>query len=165
MINFNVRGKKNNQTSVSDADREIPTLGSTDYFRHYLFTLGLEYICLNRRSMLDSICPPVWRNNPRALGSGLSSVLADIPFSVLLEAYDPVQTLHVMGYLVLKKCVPGKCATSKIFPPKGTKKTIGHLVSQSSTWQFVPCPNRQPYIVGRKTTTRCLQLYGTAKLH
>ena len=23
-------GKKNNQTSVSDADREIPTLGSTD---------------------------------------------------------------------------------------------------------------------------------------
>ena len=27
---FNVMGKKNNQTSVSDADREIPTLGSTD---------------------------------------------------------------------------------------------------------------------------------------
>ena len=28
--NFNVIGKKNNQTSVFDADREIPTLGSTD---------------------------------------------------------------------------------------------------------------------------------------
>ena len=28
--NFNVIGKKNNQTSVSDADREIPALGSTD---------------------------------------------------------------------------------------------------------------------------------------
>ena len=27
---FNVIGKKNNQTSVFDADREIPTLGSTD---------------------------------------------------------------------------------------------------------------------------------------
>ena len=28
--NFNIIGEKNNQTSVSDADREIPTLGSTD---------------------------------------------------------------------------------------------------------------------------------------
>ena len=28
--NFNGIGKRNNQTSVSDADREIPTLGSTD---------------------------------------------------------------------------------------------------------------------------------------
>ena len=27
---FNVVGKKNNQTSVSDEDREIPILGSTD---------------------------------------------------------------------------------------------------------------------------------------
>ena len=27
---FYVIGKKNNQTSVSDADREIPTLGSVD---------------------------------------------------------------------------------------------------------------------------------------
>ena len=27
---FTVIGKKNNQTLVSDADREIPTLGSTD---------------------------------------------------------------------------------------------------------------------------------------
>ena len=31
---FNVIGKKNNQTSVSDADREIPTLGSTDNARN-----------------------------------------------------------------------------------------------------------------------------------
>ena len=30
MITFNVMGKKNNQSSVSDADREIPTIGSTD---------------------------------------------------------------------------------------------------------------------------------------
>ena len=28
--NFNVIGKKNNQSSVSNADREIPNLGSTD---------------------------------------------------------------------------------------------------------------------------------------
>ena len=28
--NFNVIGKKYNQTLVSDADRETPTLGSTD---------------------------------------------------------------------------------------------------------------------------------------
>ena len=28
--NFNVIGKKYNQTLASDADREIPTLGSTD---------------------------------------------------------------------------------------------------------------------------------------
>ena len=28
--NFNAIGNKNNQTSVSNADREIPTLGSTD---------------------------------------------------------------------------------------------------------------------------------------
>ena len=30
IIMFNVIGKKNNQTSVSYADRKIPTLGSTD---------------------------------------------------------------------------------------------------------------------------------------
>ena len=37
MINsniFTVIGKKNNQTSFSDAAREIPTLGSTDNTRH-----------------------------------------------------------------------------------------------------------------------------------
>ena len=28
--NFNVLSKKNNQTSTSDAEREIPTIGSTD---------------------------------------------------------------------------------------------------------------------------------------
>ena len=28
--NFHVLGKKDNQTSVSDADRDIPTLGSTE---------------------------------------------------------------------------------------------------------------------------------------
>ena len=30
---FNVIGKKNNQTLVSNADQEIPTLGSTDNAR------------------------------------------------------------------------------------------------------------------------------------
>ena len=30
LIIFNVIGKENNQTSVSDADRENPNLGSTD---------------------------------------------------------------------------------------------------------------------------------------
>ena len=29
-LSLPIRGKKNNQSSVSDADREIPTLGSTD---------------------------------------------------------------------------------------------------------------------------------------
>ena len=30
VIIFNAIGKQNNQTSVSDAEREIPTIGSTD---------------------------------------------------------------------------------------------------------------------------------------
>ena len=42
--------KKNNQLSVSDADPEIPFLGSTynarklgkPRFRHYLFTIGIS---------------------------------------------------------------------------------------------------------------------------
>ena len=61
---FQRLGKKNNQSWVSDADREIPTLGSTDNagnsvkpcFRHHLFTLGLGFLCLHRRPMIDSIC-------------------------------------------------------------------------------------------------------------
>ena len=60
--NFNVIGKKYNQTLVSDADREIPTLGSTDNagnsseprFQHYLFTLGLGFLDLHRQPMIDS---------------------------------------------------------------------------------------------------------------
>ena len=55
-------GKKNNQTSVSDADREIPTFGSRDnaqnsvkpHFWHYLFTLRLGFLSLHRRLMIDS---------------------------------------------------------------------------------------------------------------
>ena len=61
---FPIIGKKNNQSSVSDADREIPTLGSTDntgnsvnlVSRHYPFTLGLESLGLHRGPMIDSIC-------------------------------------------------------------------------------------------------------------
>ena len=49
---FNVIGKKNNQILVSDADREIPTLGSRDNagklseprFWHYPFTMGLGFL-------------------------------------------------------------------------------------------------------------------------
>ena len=67
IIIFNVKGKKNNQTSVSNADLEIPTLGSTDNagnevkprFRHYPFTLGLVFLGLHRRQVLDSICPDI----------------------------------------------------------------------------------------------------------
>ena len=51
--NFNVIGKKNNQTSVSDADQEIPTLGSTDNAGNSvnLFTLELGFLCLHQRLM------------------------------------------------------------------------------------------------------------------
>ena len=43
MINnmFNVIGKKNNQTLVSDADREIPTLGLTDNAENSITTFLL----------------------------------------------------------------------------------------------------------------------------
>ena len=50
--------KKNNQTSVLDADREVPALGSTEMsetsFRYYPFTLGLGFLGLHRRPMIDS---------------------------------------------------------------------------------------------------------------
>ena len=52
-IFFPVIGKKNNQSSVSDADQEIPTLGSTDNARNS----GLGFLCLHRRSVIDSIYP------------------------------------------------------------------------------------------------------------
>ena len=73
MINnsFNVIGKKNNQTSVSDADQEIPTLGSTDNAENLVnFISGI--ICLPSgcdfwsasvtmiRFYLSWFC---WRNN------------------------------------------------------------------------------------------------------
>ena len=44
---FNVKDKKNNQTSVSDTDREIPTLGKP-CFRHYPCSLGLGFLGLHR---------------------------------------------------------------------------------------------------------------------
>ena len=66
MINniFNVIGKKNNQTSVSDADQEIPTLGSTDNAGNpvnlvsgiiRLHSRWDSSVCIGDR--LDSICP------------------------------------------------------------------------------------------------------------
>ena len=49
---FPIIGKKNNQSSVSDADREIPTIKSTDnagnsIYRLYPFTLGLGFLGLH----------------------------------------------------------------------------------------------------------------------
>ena len=56
--NFNVIGKKYVQTSVSDANRENsnPRVNGKARFRHYPFTLGLGFLCLHQRPMLDSIC-------------------------------------------------------------------------------------------------------------
>ena len=56
-------GKKNNQSSFSDADREIPTLWSTDStgnsviprFWHHPFIFGLGFLCQHGRPMIDSI--------------------------------------------------------------------------------------------------------------
>ena len=53
---FNVIDKKNNQTSVSDADRQIPILGPTDNAINsvnlvsgiFPFTLGLGFLGLHR---------------------------------------------------------------------------------------------------------------------
>ena len=64
LIVFNIIGKKNNQTLVSDADREIPTLGSTDNAGNLVNLVsciirlisGLIFFCLHQRPILDSIC-------------------------------------------------------------------------------------------------------------
>ena len=47
------------------------------------------------------VCPPVRRDNPRALASELSTVQVDEPCPISPVALYPV-TLHVKGYLVLK---------------------------------------------------------------
>ena len=60
--NFIVIGKKNKKKSVSDADRGIRALGSTNnagnsvklVFGIIRLPWGLGFLCLNRRSMLDS---------------------------------------------------------------------------------------------------------------
>ena len=59
---FNIIGKKNNQTSVSDADQEIPTVGSTDTVGNSVNLVsgivrlhGLGFLGLHRKPMLDSI--------------------------------------------------------------------------------------------------------------
>ena len=62
---FQRKGKKNNQSSVSDADREIPTLGSTNNagnsvnprFQHCPSTLGLGFLGLHQRPMIESMYP------------------------------------------------------------------------------------------------------------
>ena len=59
MINniFYVIGKKNNQTSVSDANRESPTLGSTDNAGNTVnFVSGIIHLPSgwDRRQMTDS---------------------------------------------------------------------------------------------------------------
>ena len=61
--NFNVVGKKNNQTSISDVDREISTLGSTDNAGNSVnlisgiirLHIGSGFLYLHQRAMIDSI--------------------------------------------------------------------------------------------------------------
>ena len=57
-------GKKNNQTSVSNADRDIPTEDKRimpetrlRVFGFIRLPLGLGVLGLHRRPMIDSICP------------------------------------------------------------------------------------------------------------
>ena len=55
-------GKKNNQTSGSDADRDTPTLGSSDNAGNEVnLVYGIIHLPsdLRRRPMIDSIFP-VW---------------------------------------------------------------------------------------------------------
>ena len=72
IIFYSIIAKKNNQSSVSDADQEIPNLWSTDNarflpsFLHYQLTHGLGFLGLHRRLMIDCICPNIYnfyRNN------------------------------------------------------------------------------------------------------
>ena len=59
---YSIIGKKYNQLSASDADREIPTLGPTDNagnevnrrFRQHPLALGLGFLCLHQKPMIDS---------------------------------------------------------------------------------------------------------------
>ena len=59
---FDAIDKNKNQSSVSNADQEIPTLGSTDNIGNsvnlvsdIMFTLGLGFLGLHRRPMIDFI--------------------------------------------------------------------------------------------------------------
>ena len=59
---FPITGKKHNKSSVSDADREIPTSGQRKVTgnpvnRHYPFSVGLGFLGLYCGSMKDSIDP------------------------------------------------------------------------------------------------------------
>ena len=57
---FNIIGKKNNQTWVSDADRDIASLGPTDSARNsvnLVSALGFGFLGMHRRPMIDSIYP------------------------------------------------------------------------------------------------------------
>ena len=62
LIILNVIGKKNNQTSVSNADREIPTLGATANAGNSVHLVpGIIrlpsgwVLCLHQRPMIDSL--------------------------------------------------------------------------------------------------------------
>ena len=57
-------------------------------------------VCISVRK-IEHGCPPVWRDNPRALASGFSTIQADKSCYILLVARYPVYTLHFAGYLVL----------------------------------------------------------------
>ena len=48
------------------------------------------------------VCAPVRRDNLRALARGLLTVQAHKPCSISLVPQEPMSTLHIMEYLVLK---------------------------------------------------------------
>ena len=95
---FPVIGRKDYRSSISDADREISTLESSDNadFRHYPFTLGLGFRGLHRRPMTDSIfhieCHQSANINDIYLSialSGLSEAL------IYLPVFQHAVTLHI----------------------------------------------------------------------
>ena len=65
--------------------------------------LGSNCVICNNYTM---VCPPVRRDNPRALASGLSPVQAEIPWYYCF--YHSYQCRPVSAYLVLNFAISGK---------------------------------------------------------
>ena len=66
---------------------------------------------VSNKGMIEHGCPPVRRDNPRALASGLSTVQADKPCCLTCSMIPSVD-LAFYGYLVLKSWLSWKCATN-----------------------------------------------------
>ena len=67
--------------------------------------ISIEYVCFKQRWICNSYtmgCPPVRRDNPRALASGLSYVQADNPWYNYFIPPTSVYTLHTTRYFMLK---------------------------------------------------------------